>query len=432
MVTENTTLGSKLLEKLGVLSHRNFAYLWFGQILATFGDKFTEIAIPILIYQLTGSALQLGLAFIFQVVSAMLFGLVGGVMSDRWDRRRTMIGSDLIRAGLIVVIPLAMASPLSINGKLAILYSLIFLIACVKQFFLPAKIAIIPELVPKKKLMQANSLDQAAMKLAEFAGYATAGLLIHYTGVTPAFLTNAGTFLISAVLIWLMRTQVQTIEVEKTIKAIFKEIKDGLDHVKNVPILAGTVVLSLIAPMALGATMPLLIIYVDQVLGGGAREFGLMEAFFGLGLSVGVILVGKYGSDKDRWSILSVGVLGIGAGMLLTFGIPMLLTAYSTSLLLSVALPLFFLTATANGAIFLGIRTIVQENSPHKMIGRVFAVITVASSAAAAAGAAMAGIAETVPVGVVFLGWACLLLLTGVASALFRSRMVVSQVGEAD
>ena len=429
MEVESTSMRSKMMERLGVLSHRNFAYLWFGQILATFGDKFTEIAIPIMIYQITGSALKLGLAFIFQVVSAMLFGMVGGVMSDRWDRRRTMIGSDLIRAGLILIIPLAMVSPFSIGVKLAILYSLIFLIACVKQFFLPAKIAIIPEIVPKKKLMQANSLDQAAMKLSEFAGYATAGLLIHYGGVTPAFLTNAGTFLISAVLIWLMHTQVQTAELEKTIKAIIKEIRDGLDHVKNVPILAGTVVLSLIAPMALGATMPLLIIYVDQVLRGGAREFGLMEAFFGLGLSVGVILVGKFASEKDRWSILSLGVLGIGAGMLLTFGIPMLLTDYSTALLMSVALPFFFLTAMANGAIFLEIRTIVQENTPQRMIGRVFAVITVASSAAAAAGAAMAGIAETIPVGVVFLGWAAFLLLTGVTAALFRTRMVVSEVG---
>ncbi|MFU8772708.1 MAG: MFS transporter [Anaerolineales bacterium] len=429
MVTENTTLRSKLLEKLGVLSHRNFAYLWFGQILATFGDKFTEIAIPILIYQLTGSALQLGLAFIFQVVSAMLFGLVGGVMSDRWDRRRTMVASDLIRAGFIVVIPLAMASPFSINEKLAILYALIFLIACVKQFFLPAKIAIIPELVPKKKLMQANSLDQAAMKLAEFAGYAAAGMLIHYVGVAPAFLTNAFTFLVSAVLITLIRTEIKAAEVEKTIRAILHDIKVGLEHIKNVPILAGTVILSLIAPMALGATMPLLIMYVDEVLRGGPREFGLMEAFFGLGLSVGVILVGKFASDKDRWAILSVGVVGIGLGMLLTFGLPLLLVDYSPGILLAVALTFFFLTAAANGAIFLGIRTIVQENTPQKMIGRVFAVVTVASSAAAALGAAMAGIAETIPVGIVFLGWATFLLITGLAAVGFRSRMMVIEVG---
>jgi MFS family permease len=295
----------------GFLSHRNFAYLWFGQILATFGDKFTEIAIPILIYQLTGSALKLGLAFIFQVVSAMLFGLIGGVMSDRWDRRRTMIASDLIRAGFIVIIPFTIASPISVTAKLVVLYSIIFLVACIRQFFLPAKIAIIPELVPKKKLMQANSLDQAAMKLAEFAGYASAGLLIHYSGVAPAFLTNAATFIISALFITLIRTEILAAEVEKTIRAILRDIKVGLEHIKNVPILAGTVILSLIAPMALGATMPLLIMYVDEVLRGGPREFGLMEAFFGLGLSVGVILVGKFASDKDRWVILSVGVVGL-------------------------------------------------------------------------------------------------------------------------
>jgi MFS family permease len=422
-------LGSKLRERLGVLSHRNFAYLWFGQILATFGDKFTEIAIPILIYQLTGSALKLGLAFIFQVVSAMLFGLIGGVMSDRWDRRLTMIASDLIRAGFIVIIPLTIASPISITAKLVVLYSIIFLVACIRQFFLPAKIAIIPELVPKKKLMQANSLDQAAMKLAEFAGYASAGLLIHYSGVAPAFLTNAATFIISALFITLIRTEILAAEVEKTIRAILRDIKVGLEHIKNVPILAGTVILSLIAPMALGATMPLLIMYVDEVLRGGPREFGLMEAFFGLGLSVGVILVGKFASDKDRWVILSVGVVGIGLGMLLTFGMPLLLMDYSSAILLSVALPFFFLTAAANGAIFLGIRTIVQENTPQKMIGRVFAVVTVASSAAAALGAAMAGIAETIPVGIVFLGWATFLLITGLAAVGFRGRMMVIEVG---
>jgi MFS transporter, DHA3 family, macrolide efflux protein len=421
--------GSKLRERLGILSHRNFALLWFGQILATFGDKFTEIAIPILIYQLTGSALKLGLAFIFQVVSAMLFGLIGGVMSDRWDRRRTMIGADLIRAGLIIIIPLTIAGSFSITVKLVILYSIIFLVACIRQFFLPAKIAIIPDLVPKKKLMQANSLDQAAMKLAEFAGYATAGILIHYSGVTPAFLTNAATFIVSALFIALIRVTIEAAEVEKTIRAILHDIKVGLEHIKNVPILAGTVVLSLIAPMALGATMPLLIMYVDEVLRGGPREFGLMEAFFGLGLSVGVILVGKFGSEKDRWTILSVGVLGIGLGMLLTFGIPLLLHEYSPALLLTVALTFFFLTAAANGAIFLGIRTIVQENTPHKMIGRVFAVVTVASSGAAALGAATAGIAETIPVGIVFLGWATFLLLTGFVATGFKARMVVTEVG---
>lgn len=429
MVSEDTTLRSRISKRLGVLSHRNFAYLWFGQILATFGDKFTEIAIPILIYQITGSALQLGLAFIFQVISAMLFGMIGGVMSDRWNRRRTMIGSDLIRAGLILIIPLAMFSSFSIGVKLAILYSLIFLIASVKQFFLPAKIAIIPEIVPKKRLMQANSLDQAAMKLAEFAGYGSAGLLIHYGGASPAFLTNSGTFLVSALLISFIRTELKVGDGQKNVEKVLDDIKAGLQHVINVPILGGTVVLSLIAPMALGATMPLLIIYVDQVMRGGAREFGLMEAIFGLGLSVGVLLVGKYWSEKERWSILSVGVAGIGLGMLLTFSIPMVLTAYPTALMLSVALPFFFLTAAANGAIFLSIRTIVQENTPQHMIGRVFAVITVASSAAAALGAAMAGIAETIPVGLVFIGWATFLVFTGIAAVGFRTRMLASQVG---
>jgi MFS family permease len=424
MADQTTTMQARLSNRLGILTNRNFALLWYGQILATFGDKFTDIAIPILIYRLTGSPLQLGLAFIAQVASALLFGLVAGALCDRWDRRRTMLISDLIRFGLVMVIPLMLLIELPVGTKLGILYALIFLIASVKQFFVPAKVAAIPELVPKDRLMAANSLDQSAMKLMEFAGYGAAGLLIQVAGTSPAFLVNSATYLISAIFIFLIRMPSRvSVEAEKRHK-LLEEIQDGLAYIRQMPILLGTAIISLIAPLALGATMPLLIMYVDQVMRAGPPGFALMEAVFGLGLSIGVLLVGKYAKDANRWSILSYGVIGMSLGMLLTFGLPLLILDRSPLAMLAVALPFFFITAGANGAIFLGIRIIVQENVPGQMIGRVFAVITVASSIAAALGASLAGIADIIPVGLLFLLWSSFLLVVGIIAASFRPSQI--------
>lgn len=397
-----------------VLASRNFRLLWLGQAISTFGDKFTEIAIPILVFNLTGSALQLGLAFLIQTLAALIFGLLAGTLTDRWDRRRTMIASDLLRAVIILAILSLSWLPWSINSRLAALYTLAFLAAATKQFFLPAKIATIPDTVEESQLMTANSLDQSTMTLIGFLGFGAAGALIELTGATAAFWIDAGTFVVSAVFIALMRLPQAELTTNPR-QTIWADMAAGLRHVMSVPILSGTVVLSILAPLALGATQPLLLIFSREILKGGDLGFGLLEGTFAIGVAFGAFILGKIATKVHRGRLLALGVMGMGLGQLFGVAVPLTITnsVESSAVLMLTSLPFFFLGAASNAAVFIGIRTIVQEASPREMIGRVFGVITVASSTALAAGAALAGFADKTGIGPIMLFWGGFLLLVG-------------------
>lgn len=409
-----------------VLASRNFRLLWLGQAISTFGDKFSEIAIPIMVYTITGSAVQLGLAFLTQTLAALIFGLFAGVIADRWNRQRTMIWSDVIRAIFIFAILVVPLLPLTITGQLVVLYTLSFIIAAVKQFFLPAKIATIPETVGEGQLMAANSLDQSTMTLIGFLGFAAAGLLVEWVGVQSAFVIDGFTFLVSALFILLMRLpQTESAAAEAAPKPdVIAGIRAGFAHVWQSPILKGTVLLSLIAPLAVGATQALLLIFARHVLGAGAIGFGLLEGVFGLGIACGAYILARFAADAPRGRLLAGGVIGMGVGQFLGVLLPLWLASQhetTTTLLMAVSLPFFFLGAVCNAAVFIGIRTIVQENAPRPMIGRVFSVIMVVSSMAIAAGASLAGLADWLGVGVMLIIWSVVLVASGVLALTWKT-----------
>ena len=406
-----------------VLASRNFRLLWLGQAVSTFGDKFTEIAIPVFVFNLTGSAWHLGFAFLIQTVAAFLFGLLAGTLTDRWDRRRTMIVSDVLRAVVVVAIVSLSLLPSSINVRLIILYVLAFLAAAIKQFFLPAKVATIPDTVTERQLMAANSLDQSTMTLIGFLGFGAAGALIELVGETVAFWIDGATFVVSAVFIALMVLPKSETETSQIQKSIWADMAAGLHHVKNVPILRGTVVLSILAPLALGATQPLLLIFSRELLKAGDFGFALLEGVFAIGVAFGAFVLGRTAVHVSRGRLLAWGVVGMGVGQVLGVVIPWLLNSSGDSsvILMIVSLPFFFLGAACNAAIFIGIRTIVQEASPREMIGRVFGVITVASSTAIAAGAASAGLADIVGVAGLLLFWGVFLVLVGIRAMMWKT-----------
>ena len=410
-----------------VLTSRNFRLLWLGQAVSTFGDKFTEIAIPIMVFNLTGSAMQLGLAFLVQTLAALIFGLYAGVMADRWNRQRTMIGTDILRAVIIVGvlgIPLLNAS---LEIQLVLLYTLGFMAAAVKQFFMPAKVATIPDTVTESQLVSANSWDQATSTLVGFFGFAVAGAIIGLLGTSIAFAVDAGTFLLSALFISLMRLpKVETAVTDEPVEkeSVLAGIKVGFDLVWAKPILKGTVILSLIAPLAVGATQALLLIFARETLQTGDFGFGLLEGIFGLGIAFGAFILSRYGQTIKRGKLLSAGVIGMGLGQIIAVAIPIIFLQsgdVSSTLMMAVALPFFFLGAACNAAIFIGIRTIVQENAPRELIGRVFSVVMVVSSGAIALGAAAAGLADIFGVNMMLLIWGFVLLFTGIGAMSWKT-----------
>ncbi|MGB1252903.1 MAG: MFS transporter, partial [Candidatus Promineifilaceae bacterium] len=243
------------------LSLPNYRNLWIGQSISTFGDRFTSIALPILVYELTGQAWQLGFAFMLQVLAALVFGLWAGALSDRWDKRRTMIVSDIAQSALVLIIPLILSTNLDLNIKLTVTYAVGFLISAVTQFFRPAKIAIIPQLVDKERLVDANAWDQGATHFTQFLGYTISGFLIASTSTTTAFYVDAATFMVSAFFISRIQTNYSgKTEQSTSDTSIVDSIREGLAQAIGVPLIRAVLILGLIVPMAFGGLQPLILV----------------------------------------------------------------------------------------------------------------------------------------------------------------------------
>src|SRR4029079_2071023 len=135
-----------------IFRKRDFPYLWTAQLVSTIGSSLTDLAAAILVFRLTGSALNVGLVLIVTALPTLVFGLVAGVFLDRFDPKKILLTSDLIRGLLVVAIPTAVDS-----FGLVGLYAIIFLAASVRQFFDPAWESVLPEIASEEELAKANS-----------------------------------------------------------------------------------------------------------------------------------------------------------------------------------------------------------------------------------------------------------------------------------
>jgi MFS family permease len=162
-LTEGQAPDRRPIDYRRLFRNRSFVALWLGQTVSFIGDYFYWLAIPILVEQLTGSALQVGLSVIASTLPFLLLGPVAGVFVDRWDRKRTMIVSDLLR-GLLVLACLLVRTP----EQVWIYYVVAFLMSCVSRFFFPAQNATLPSIVTgKEDLLAANGL----MQIVQTAGF---------------------------------------------------------------------------------------------------------------------------------------------------------------------------------------------------------------------------------------------------------------------
>jgi len=161
-------------------------------VLSVVGDYFLFIALPFFVYERTGSALATGAMFAAETLPRLLFGSLAGVFVDRWDRKKTMIVADLSRAAILLPL-LAVAA----GGPVWLVYVVAFVEATVSMFFLPAKDALIPNLVDERHLTAANSLNSMGEQIPSLAG----PLLVGLGGLV---LLDISSYLVSAVLISLI------------------------------------------------------------------------------------------------------------------------------------------------------------------------------------------------------------------------------------
>jgi MFS family permease len=302
---------------LGPLRVRDFRLLWTGMMVSLLGDGVFYVAMAWQVYELSDAPTALSLVGLAMSLSQVVFLLLGGVASDRFDRRRVMLAADLLRAVVIGILGLlAVADSLQL-WHLVILSSIYGMGA---GFFGPAFDAIVPDLVPDQLLAQANSLDQILRPTAlRLAGPALGGWLIAAWGTGGAFLLDAASFLVSAAMLVRMSPQSRRTGDADTASAL-RDIRDGFGFVRRHIWLWGTFLAATFAYLLfIGPTEVLVPFVVKHHLGGSARDLGLVFAVGGVGAVVGAFLVGHRGMPRRHitfiyvaWSLATLAVAGYG------------------------------------------------------------------------------------------------------------------------
>jgi MFS family permease len=305
---------------LAPLRHKQFRLLWTGMSASLIGDGMLLVALAWYVYDRFGvpSAMSaVGVALSLPQVVTLLFG---GVISDRFDPRRVMLVSDLVRG-----VVMAGLAALAITGALSALWMMLALIVvfgAAAGFFGPSFDALVPQLVPEDDLVAANALDQFVRPAAaQIFGPMLGGMVIALVGAPWAFAVNAGTFLVSVVCLLTMRRSTPTATDEEPAESLWQEMREGIGYVRQHVWLWGTFLSATFTYLLfIGPTEVLLPYVVKTELHGSATALSLVLTSGGLGAIAAALAVGWIGIPRRfftyiyaTWAVATLAVAGYGA-----------------------------------------------------------------------------------------------------------------------
>lgn len=365
-----------------VFRKRNFSLLWAGQFVETMGNSLTSIAASIYVYNLTGSALSVGLMLMATAAPSLLVGLFAGVFVDRYDRRRIMITADMLRAFLILLVPILV--PLSVIW----LYVIVMLISAVSRFFDPAYESVLPEVATDDELAAANSMIAISSFGSTAVGFAAAGLIASAADINWAFYANAATYLFSAICVYLIRIKPIQVEEDTSAALVVKNLRAGMRQLFHTPVLSALFYVDLLVLISFGLWNTLLLPFAITQLNATEFEYGIQEGLTSIGFVVGSLLMAKIFDRLQAGAWLAISFLGMGLVGIL----------YAGSTAVFWATFLVMLSGFLNAPSSIGRRLIVQRNTPAEMRGRVNSAFFVSGDLCFLIGMAAAGLADYIDI----------------------------------
>jgi len=381
-----------------VFRKRNFTLLWLSQLISTSGSALTDLAAGILIYRETGSALAVGLMLAATALPALVVGLIAGVFVDRYDRKKIMIVSCLLRAVLVASIPAAVA--ININ----LLYFIVFINAAIAQFFDPAQESVIPDVATDEELAAANSFLSISSFGSTAIGFAGAGLLASLASIEFAFYFDAVTFLVSAALILFVTVRPIELEEDTSVRVVINGLREGFRYMTSTPILRNSFLSGVPQYFSFGLWNVLLLPFAITVLGATEFEYGLQEGLTSVGFVVGSLFMAKYTDRLREGQWIVIGMFGMGV----------LGVAYGLASSIAVAIVIVTLSGFLNAPSAIARRLILQRNSPREMRGRVFSTFGVLRDVIFLIGMFAAGAADYVDIRLLVVISGLILIGTGI------------------
>jgi len=342
----------------------SFSALWAGQLISLAGDRVHSIALSFLVLGITDSVLASGLVFVAATLPNLLLSPIAGAFVDRWDHQEVMVVSDLLRAALVLLIPVVAFL------NIWLVYPLAFLITTISIFFRPARVAILPRLVRDEELLAANSALWVGETLADVAVFPLAGLFVVFLGdaLPLAFYLDGVSYLASAVLlgsIVVPRHQRAAGEAPPplSVAAILADLRAGWTFLRGETVLLVNSIQGGIGQVGVGVLTALTAAYADRLFGDleGRSAFAFMETAIGVGNLVGGFALGAIAARVRRGTLVMIGYA--------IFGVSLVALGFVSSLPL--ILGLLAGAGVANMVYIIPSQTLFQERTPGDLIGRV-------------------------------------------------------------
>ncbi|HET7726452.1 MAG TPA: MFS transporter, partial [Candidatus Limnocylindrales bacterium] len=342
----------------------SFSALWAGQLISLAGDRVHSIALSFLVLGITDSVLASGLVFVAATLPNLLLSPIAGAFVDRWDHQEVMVVSDLLRAALVLIIPVVAFV------NIWLVYPLAFLITTISIFFRPARVAILPRIVREDELLAANSALWVGETLADVLVFPLAGLFVVFLGdaLPLAFYLDAVSYLASAVLLGsILVPPLQRAPGESppplSIAAILDDLRAGWQFLRSETVLLVNSIQGGIGQVGVGVLTALTAAYASQLFGDleGRSAFAFMETAIGVGNLLGGFALGAFASRLRRGSLVTLGYAAFGAclvGLGFVNSLPLILGLLAGA-------------GIANMVYIIPSQTLFQERTPAELIGRV-------------------------------------------------------------
>jgi MFS family permease len=385
-----------------VLINRNYRRLWIGQAVSLVGDEVFDTTLLLWV----GTVLLAGRSYAPLVSSGVLIltstviillSPIAGVFVDRWDKRRTMLRADAARAvliGLLVVVA-ALGARLPLGATLTSIAIVVLLATAAAQFFNPARLVIIADVVPGDSLGRASSYGQTAAALAGVVGPPLAAPLLVSIGVQWAIAINALSFVVSFVAIRAVRVGVvpaqpaapaiesdpaavqvittdpltATPPISAPRRSVGRDLLDGVRVILRYPVVLAVFVNAIVINLGTGALLSLNVYFVTENLHAGARWFGILAGAFAFGSVAGALAGGIVGDKVGHVRTVTTGLILFGAFVFV----------YSRLGSVWVAVPVVGLGGAAVGALNASIAPLMIKTIPREYLGRIFAIINPAN-----------------------------------------------------
>jgi MFS family permease len=337
-----------------LLRNSRFLRLWIGQGTSFVGDAVSMIALVVLVVEITGSASAVGGALVARLLPTIASPLAG-VLADRLDRRIILVATDLARAVLVLGLVFA--------RDLATIYVLVFLMGLARTLFNPTVRAAFPSVVGGGDLTRANALISGTFSTSIMVGPALGGLLVASIGVEAAFLADAATYLVSAILLStvpLPRPQRESWEEA----GFVRELRSGFDYLLGARVPLAIVVGAFLIILTINATVPAEVFLAKETFGAGDAGYGLLVSLWGGGMVLGSALMAVLGGRINLVLLYFLSIF-VGASALVGTGLAPVFV---------LALCALTVEGAATGIDNVATDTILQERVPDAFLGRVFSI----------------------------------------------------------